>query len=127
MPFRIDHTAADGVIRIVFSGPVYIEDRARALREILEGLSSSGSKFILVDFRAAWLVAASAEASDRHAANLAREYQQWSGARIAYLSGPEDRRPASPVEQLAAMRGYYYQRFTDEGAAMRWLGSASTQ
>ena len=40
---------------------------------------------------------------------------------ILILSKPENREP-SPVEQLAAARGYFYQRFTDYKAAVRWLG-----
>ena len=84
-------------------------------------LPQSGPKRILVDFRDGWVVPAPFEASNRHAANLARHYTLLGGARIAYLSNPENREP-SPVEQLAAARGYFYQRFTDYKAAVRWLG-----
>lgn len=121
MPFRIDTDSIPGGLQIVLSGPVSVEDRAAALAAALEWLPESGPKRILVDFRHGWPAPASFEASNRHAANLARHYQVLGGARIAYVSKPEDRNP-SPVEQLAAARGYFYQRFTDYRAAVRWLG-----
>lgn len=121
MPFRIDTESIAGALHIVLSGPVSVEDRAAALAVALEWLPQSGPKRILVDFRDGWVVPAPFESSNRHAANLARHYQVLGGARIAYVSKPENRDP-SPVEQLAAARGYFYQRFTDYKAAVRWLG-----
>jgi len=121
MPFRIDTESIAGGLHIVLSGPVSVEDRAAALAAALEWLPQSGPKRILVDFRDGWSIPAPFEASNRHAANLARHYQVLGGARIAYVSKPENREP-SPVEQLAAARGYFYQRFTDYKAAVRWLG-----
>jgi len=120
MPFRIDQDINLGVLHVVLSGPVSVEDRAAALQAALDWLAESGSKRVLVDFREGWPVAAPFEASNRHAANLARHYHVMGGARIAYLSRPEVREP-SPVEQLAAARGYFYQRFSDYNAALRWL------
>ena len=125
MPFRIDPDAVPGVLHIVLSGPVSVEDRAAALSAALDWLPASTSKRVLVDFREGWAVPAPFESSNRHAANLARHYHEFGGARIAYLSRPEHRDP-SPVEQLAAARGYFYQRFTDYRAALRWLSVAIT-
>lgn len=119
MPFRIESTTP-GILHIVLSGPVSIADRAAALDAALEWVARSASKRILVDFREGWAIPEPFEASNRHAANLARQYHDFGGARIAYLSRPEHRDP-SPVEQLAAARGYFYQRFTDYRAALRWL------
>ncbi len=121
MPFRIDTDSIAGGLHIVLSGPVSVEDRAAALAAALEWLPHSGANRILVDFRDGWAVPAPFETSNRHAANLARHYQVLGGARIAYVSNPENR-DSSPVEQLAAARGYFYQRFTDYKAAVRWLG-----
>lgn len=120
MPFRIDNDTKPGVLHVVLSGPVSVQDRAAALQAALGWLTESGSKRVLVDFREGWAIAEPFEASNRHAANLARHYHVMGGARIAYLSRPETRDP-SPVEQLAAARGYFYQRFTDYNAALRWL------
>jgi hypothetical protein len=121
MPFRIDAGSLPGGLHIVLSGPVSVEDRAGALAAALEWLPRNGPKRILVDFRDGWAAPAPFEASNRHAANLARHYTELGGARIAYLSRPEHRDP-SPVELLAAARGYFYQRFTDHAAALHWLG-----
>src|SRR4051812_20973557 len=106
MPFRIDQDTLPGVLHVVLSGPVSIEDRAAALQAALDWLAGSRSKRVLVDFREGWAIAEPFEASNRHAANLARHYHVMGGARIAYLSRPENRDP-SPVEQLAAARGYF--------------------
>ena len=40
------------------------------------------------------------------------------GARFAYLSKP-DCAVGSLAEQMAAVRGYFFQRFTDEASALR--------
>jgi len=73
-----------------------------------------------VDFSAGWVVPSDQEDAARHAENLAREYTTLGGARIAYLSRREHRTP-TPIELQAAARGYFYQRFTDLDAALRWL------
>ncbi len=120
MPYQIEALSVQEMLKLTFTGPVTIDDRAAALREFVTWLGDTGFRKVLVDFRHGWTLPADLEASKRHAANLAREYASLKGARIAYVSGPEPRSP-SPVEMLAAAHGYFYERFTDIEAAMKWL------
>lgn len=120
MPFQLDHRTEPGTCKVVYTGAVTIEDRARALDAILDWLREPGHKRVLVDLRNAWAVDGPMDACQRHASNLAREYTDLKGARFAYLSKP-DCAVVSLAEQMAAVRGYFFQRFTDEASALRWL------
>lgn len=71
------------------------------------------------DFRDAELQPGSGELMMRHAENLAAGYKAVSGTRIAYLVGATT--GPSSLKMMAASRGYFYQRFTDRAAALRWL------
>ena len=120
MPLTIDTDALPGILQLVFTGAIFVEERAAALAFCLDWFTTHEPRRVLVDFTGGWIAPSDAAATARHAENLAREYTAFGGARIAYLSGPETRSP-SPVELQAAARGYFYQRFTDREAALRWL------
>jgi len=118
--FEVDTETFPGILRLVLSGPVSVADRAQALQAVLAWLPQHSPRRILVDFLNGWPAPSDPQDAARHAENLAREYTTLGGARIAYLSRPEHRTP-TPIELQAAARGYFYQRFTDLDAALRWL------
>lgn len=121
MPFEVDTESFPGILRLVLSGPITVAERAEALQAALAWLPEHSPRRILVDFSGGWTAPSAPEDVARHAENLAREYTTLGGARIAYLSRrPEDRAP-TPIELQAAARGYFYQRFTEFEAALRWL------
>ena len=120
MPLKVDGKSLPGILQLVFTGPISVEERAQALAACLEWVATHQPRRVLVDFTGGWPSPSDAEAIARHAQNLAHHYTTLGGARIAYLSKPEHREP-SPIELQAAARGYFYQRFTDREAALRWL------
>jgi hypothetical protein len=121
MPYRVDlHPVQHGVVVVTYAGPVTIEERAAALHDVLQRLSETSSKRVLVDFQHGWPALTSFEANNRHAGDLARAYATLPGLKIAYVSTP-DPNSAPIVEMLAAARGYFYERFKDKAAALRWL------
>lgn len=109
-----------GVFQAVFYGDVTIEERALTLERSLQWIRQNNPQRILLDFTEARVVPASPEATIQHARNLAFEYNVTCGARIAYVSrlGPQE---VESVEMLAAVRGYFYQRFKDRAFALDWL------
>ena len=120
MPLKVDGESLPGILQLVFTGPITVEERAQALTACLEWADTHQPRRVLVDFTGGWPVPSPADASATHAENLARQYTALGGARIAYLSKPEHREPTA-IELQAAARGYFYQRFTDREAALRWL------
>jgi hypothetical protein len=120
VPLTIDTDSLPGILQLVFTGAISVEERAQALAFCLDWFATHEPRRVLVDFTGGWVVPSDPTATARHAQNLAREYTAFGGARIAYLSRPEKRDP-SPVELQAAARGYFYQRFTDREVALRWL------
>lgn len=120
MPLKVDGESLPGVLQLVFTGPITVAERAQAFEACLAWAESKQPRRVLVDFTDGWPAPAEPDAAARHAENLAKAYTSLGGARIAYLSRPERRDP-SPIELQAAARGYFYQRFTDRAAALRWL------
>jgi hypothetical protein len=120
VPLTIDTDSLPGILQLVFTGAISVDERAEALAFCLAWFATHQPRRVLVDCTAGWTVPSDPDASARHAENLAREYTAFGGARIAYLSRPEKRDP-SPIELRAAARGYFYQRFTDRASALRWL------
>ena len=120
MSLEVDAESLPDILQLVFTGPITVAERAQALEACLAWIADRNPRRVLVDFTRGWPVASDPDASARHAENLARVYTDLGGARIAYLSRPEMRGP-TPIELHAASRGYFYQRFTDREAALRWL------
>jgi hypothetical protein len=120
VPLKVDDASLPGVLQLVFTGPITVAERAQAFEACLAWVATHQPRRVLVDFTGGWPAPAEPEAAARHAENLAKAYTSLGGARIAYLSKPERRDP-SPIELQAAARGYFYQRFTDRDAALRWL------
>jgi hypothetical protein len=120
VPLKVDDASLPGILQLVFTGPITVAERAQAFEACLAWVATHKPRRILVDFTGGWPAPSEADATARHAENLAKAYTTLGGARIAYLSHPEHRDP-SPIELQAAARGYFYQRFTDRAAALRWL------
>ena len=120
VPLKVDGESLPGILQLLFTGPITVEERAQALAVCLEWSATHQTRRVLVDFTGGWHAPSDPEASARHAESLARYYTELGGARIAYLSKPGHREP-TPIDLQAAARGYFYQRFTDRDAALRWL------
>ena len=121
MAYRISMAPhGHNVVVLTYSGAVTIEERAAALNELLRWLSETAYRKVLVDFEQGRVVATTFEASNRHAANLARAYGNLPGLRFAYVSAP-DPNTTPIVETLASARGFYYERFDDHASALEWL------
>jgi len=120
VPLKVDGESLPGILQLVFTGPITVAERAQAFETCLKWVATHQPRRILVDFTDGWPGPVEPEAAARHAESLAKAYTTLGGARIAYLSKPEHRKP-TPIELQAAARGYFYQRFTDRAAALRWL------
>jgi hypothetical protein len=118
MPFHVDTQPEHATIRVVFSGAVTVAERFRAMTEIVALQQQTQYAKLLADFRHATVVATSQEETSTYATRLAQELPPHR-MKIAYVG--EATQTAS-VEALAALRGYFYQRFRTPGEAMRWLG-----
>lgn len=106
-----------GVIVVKLSGSVALRDRAEALEALLQLQARTACRKVLVDLADAALVDSSNAETFEHAARLARD-PVMRGLRIAYVG---DAGSAISVESLAALRGYFYQRFRSRASALRWL------
>lgn len=121
MPHQVHILPDAQVLELAFTGDVTIADRRAGLDEILVLLDDTGYRRVLVNFLRGTPALASLEESKRHAANLARVYASFKGISIAYVGPDIATRAPSPVEVLAAARGYFYERFTDRDMALHWL------
>ena len=117
MPYVIDLLREPGVVRVAFTGEVSLQERAEALDAVLRCQAASACRNVLVDLADARLADASASETVAYVSRLARE-PAMRAMRIAYVG---DAWSASSVESLAALRGYFYQRFRSQAAALRWL------
>lgn len=117
MPFVVDLVPGQHVIRAVFTGPVSVQERARALDTVLQSAARGACHRLLVDLSAATLLDASASETLGHASRLACE-PTIRGMRVAYVG---EAAAAASVESMAALRGFFYQRFRSQAAALRWL------
>ena len=117
MPYQVRLMDDRAVIAAVFSGTVTISDRFEAMQAIVRCSEQTGAMRLLADFRQARTEAASQAETVAYAERLADKL----GTRkmtIAYVGSPEQ---TAGVETVAALRGYFYQRFPDEESALRWL------
>ena len=120
MPCVIDPLPELGIIRVALTEEVTLQDRSAALDAALQPQTRSGHRNLLIDLSQAVLVDASISAEVvAHASRLARDPVVRT-LRIAYVGDPA---PGASIESLAALRGYFYQRFRTQASAMRWLGS----
>ncbi|MDB6163602.1 MAG: hypothetical protein JWL98_1034 [Xanthomonadaceae bacterium] len=117
MAFLVDTLPDDKVIRAVFSGTVTITGRFQALQEIVALHEQNKYKKLLLDFGSAEGVARSMEESEAYAAKLAAALPNHR-MKIAYVG---DVTQTAGIESLAALRGYFYQRFRTSDEALRWL------
>lgn len=106
-----------GVISINLSGTIHVQQRVDAFEAMLELQSRTACRRVLVDLSQAVVVDGSHVETLDHAARLARS-PVMRGMRIAYIG---EIGSATSVESLAALRGYFYQRFRSRASALRWL------
>jgi len=105
------------VIRVAFDGPVSVQDRADALDAVIHRQAASSYRRLMVDLTGASMNDASTSETIAHVSRLAR-HPIVRGMRIAYIG---DASLSASVESLAALRGYFYQRFRSQASALRWL------
>jgi hypothetical protein len=117
MPYVVETLAELSVIRVRFDGPLHLHERSRALDEVLRHHAVSPCRRVLVDITRATPVEECPAYAWAHAARLARE-PALRDMRIAYVG---EALSAESVESLAALRGYFYQRFRTTGSALVWL------
>ena len=106
-----------GVITVRLAGAVAIQQRAEALEALLELQAQTSYSKVLIDLSDATVVDGTSSETIQHAARLARN-PIVRGTRIAYIGEPKS---GTSVESLAALRGYFYQRFRSRSSALRWL------
>jgi hypothetical protein len=118
MPFHVDTQPQHATIRVVFSDAVTVAERFQAMTEIVDVQRQTQYAKLLADFRLATVVATSEEETNAYATRLAHELPPHR-MKIAYLG---EAAQTAGVEVIAALRGYFYQRFRTPEDAMRWLG-----
>jgi len=109
----------DGVIEARFSGDVTVAEREAAMQKIVACHERSGASRLLADFTAANALVDADDVLDRYAARLANQ-PVLRRLRIAYVGTPAQ---TGNVEAIAALRGYFYQRFPHREAALSWLAA----
>jgi hypothetical protein len=121
MPYSIALLPEPAVIQVTFAGVVTLQERSAALDRLIREQAGTAYERLLVDFtQAAVAEASNAETLD-HATRMARE-PGVKRMRIAYVG---DAAISASVEALAALRGFYYQRFGATAPALRWLARAA--
>lgn len=106
-----------GVISVGLAGEVHVQQRVDAFEAVLALQARTRCRRVLVDLSHAWLVDGSHLEILDHAARLAGS-PVVRGTRIACIGQGAS---ASSIESLAALRGYFCQRFRSRAAALRWL------
>lgn len=119
MPHRFNHLADQGILAIAFFGLVTMAERIEALRLLVHEHELTGDYRLLADFRQANVVPELPAETDAHAERLARE-PALHRFRIALVG---ERGRIRSIEYMAALRGYFFERFTSSDEAMRWLAS----
>jgi hypothetical protein len=118
MPFQIDTRPDDAMIQVVFTDTVTVAERFQAMTAIVALQQQTQYAKLLADFRHAVVAATSKEEASTYATRLAQELPPHR-MKIAYVG---DATQTAGVEVIAALRGYFYQRFRTPEEAMRWLG-----
>ena len=117
MPFAIELREPQKVIDVAFSGPVTVRERFEAMQAVVAAARTRGFKRVLADFSDARAKGHPQSEVLNYAVRLAGEPTLHKMA-IAYV-GTQDQ--TGGVEGVAALRGYFYQRFSTRDAALRWL------
>lgn len=117
MTYAIELLPELPVIRVVLQGRVSLQHRIEALDEVISRQSTSSYRKLLVDLSGATMADATTSETVAHASRLAR-HPTVRGMRIAYVG---EASLSASVESLAALRGYFYQRFRTQASALRWL------
>lgn len=118
MPFQIDADSLPGILQIIFTGPVSVAERVKALEDSRPMLESTSR--VLIDFVDAAVVATISGTAERHAERLAQAFSDRPDARVAYLTRMAHHAPLL-LAALAGVRGYFYRSFTDREVALQWL------
>ena len=117
MPFDLSLRQGINLIELVFTGSVTIPERSDALRAVVKAHSEHGYIRLLADFSQATTLVESESDMVAYADRLA---QCWvlKPFSIAYVG---DHERTAGVESVAALRGYFFQRFVTREAAISWL------
>jgi hypothetical protein len=118
MAFVVDTHPEHALIRVVFSDAVTVAERFTAMTEIVALQQQTLYAKLLADFRQATVVSTSEDEINSYATRLAQELPPHR-MKIAYVGEASQ---TAGVEVIAALRGYFYQRFRTPEEAMRWLG-----
>lgn len=117
MTFRIEHSLADGTLRITLSGELR-HDQLDQLRSEVGALArQTGVKQLLVDVRALRHSVGPIDTL-RLIDSYAAEYPTW---RTAVLETAQQADTHHFHETASINRGYKVQHFTDEAKALAWL------
>ena len=117
MPFDLSLRQEGKVIDLVFTGPVTIAERSDALRAVVKAHSEHGYNKVLADFSQA---TAKIE-SDRELRAYADQLAQSWILKLFFIAYVGDQERTAGVESVAALRGYFFQRFLTREAAFSWL------
>ncbi|UHQ19554.1 hypothetical protein LVB87_15410 [Lysobacter sp. KIS68-7] len=121
MSYSIALLPEPAVIQVTFAGVVTPHERSAALDGLIREQARSSYERLLVDFTQADVAEASNAETIDHATRMARG-PAVKRMRIACVG---DVAISASVEALAALRGYYYQRFGATVPAIRWLARAA--
>ncbi|MFL6591568.1 MAG: hypothetical protein ACJ8GK_02520 [Luteimonas sp.] len=117
MTFEIRTLERERVIDLVFSGLVTIPERLQAMKAVVTASRTNGFTRLLADFSQANMRVEAHSDVLEYAERLALEPTLHKMA-IAYVGTQEQ---TAGVEGVAALRGYFFQRFFTREAALRWL------
>jgi hypothetical protein len=118
MSFQVDTRPEHAMIRVVFSDTVTVAERFQAMTSIVALQQQTRYAKLLADFRQAVVVDTTKEETSTYATQLAQELPPHR-MKIAYVG---EATQTAGVEVIAALHGYFYQRFHTPEEAMRWLG-----
>ena len=117
MPYESSLLRDDRVIDVRFAGDVAIAERHAVMQLIVRAHDETGYTRLLLDFSTARVQEGTHEELRQYAEHLARE-PLIHKMTIAYVGSTEQ---TANVEGMAALHGYFYQRFSTRDLALRWL------
>jgi hypothetical protein len=125
MSYEVEVNHYLGLTVCTMWGLVWVEERHRALDEVVAQMEEGRPYRILVDMIGASCASDMLDDSARFASRLAGE-KRLKGCRIAYLY-PNNARINTAVEKLAEAREFRFRRFSTTTDALDWLLSPPTR
>lgn len=124
MPYRIEPLHEDGVIAVLPTGIVSIEDIRRSLLEAFTASQLTNLPHILVDMREIAGLPPTSELYDVHMEMFRVHADAYPQSACALLVRADQRPEMRFYQDLAEERGIAYRLFGDSDEALSWLGSA---